>query len=124
MEEWVLAVGDIIVGMDIGTSKVSLVIGEVNSFNQVETLYTGTQKCSGIKKGKIISEEEIMLSISKLVKDAETDKVVYSSTELNVNDCTVDLAGENPGKYTIDIYIGENIFSGSFFIEEESNYQI
>ena len=58
------------------------------------------------------------------VKDAETDKVVYSSTELNVNDCTVDLAGENPGKYTIDIYIGENIFSGSFFIEEESNYQI
>ena len=59
-----------------------------------------------------------------LVKDAETDKVVYSSTELNVNDCTVDLAGENPGKYTIDIYIGENIFSGSFFIEEESNYQI
>ena len=62
-----MAVGDIIVGMDIGTSKVSLVIGEVNSFNQVETLYTGTQKCSGIKKGKIISEEEIMLSISKLV---------------------------------------------------------
>lgn len=45
-----MAVGDIIVGMDIGTSKVSLVIGEVNSFNQVETLYTGTQKCSGIKK--------------------------------------------------------------------------
>ena len=82
MEEWVLAVGDIIVGMDIGTSKVSLVIGEVNSFNQVETLYTGTQKCSGIKKGKIISEEEIMLSISKLVKDAETELYQVSMLQL------------------------------------------
>ena len=29
MEECALAIGDIIVGMDIGTSKVSLVIGEV-----------------------------------------------------------------------------------------------
>ena len=29
MEELTLAVGDIIVGMDIGTSKISLVIGEV-----------------------------------------------------------------------------------------------
>lgn len=66
----------------------------------------------------------VIPSVTITVKDAETDKVVYSSTELNVNDCTVDLAGENPGKYTIDIYIGENIFSGSFFIEEESNYQI
>ena len=89
MEEWVLAVGDIIVGMDIGTSKVSLVIGEVNSFNQVETLYTGTQKCSGIKKGKIISEEEIMLSISKLVKDAETE------LNFGINSAYVTI----PGKY-------------------------
>lgn len=32
MEELTLAVGDIIVGMDIGTSKVSLVMGEVNNF--------------------------------------------------------------------------------------------
>ena len=84
-----MAVGDIIVGMDIGTSKVSLVIGEVNSFNQVETLYTGTQKCSGIKKGKIISEEEIMLSISKLVKDAETE------LNFGINSAYVTI----PGKY-------------------------
>ncbi len=33
-----MAIGDIIVGIDIGTSKVSLVIGEVNNFNQVNFL--------------------------------------------------------------------------------------
>ena len=73
-------------------------------------------------EGSLVSIDflSVIPSVTITVKDAETDKVVYSSTELNVNDCTV----ENPGKYTIDIYIGENIFSGSFFIEEESNYQI
>ena len=34
-----MAIGDIIVGIDIGTSKVSLVIGEVNNFNQIS--FTG-----------------------------------------------------------------------------------
>ena len=54
-----MAIGDIIVGMDIGTSKVSMVIGEVNNFNQIEVIYTDSQKCSGIKKGKIIDEDEV-----------------------------------------------------------------
>ena len=52
MEECVLAIGDIIVGMDIGTSKMSLVIGEVNNFNQIEVLCTTSCRCNGIKKAK------------------------------------------------------------------------
>ena len=54
MEELILAIGDIIVGIDIGSSKVSLVVGEVNNFNQVELVYTVEHKCKGIKKTKII----------------------------------------------------------------------
>ena len=68
-----MAVGDVIVGMDIGTSKVSLVIGEVNNFNQIEVLSTTSCKCAGIKKGKIIDEEEIVAAVSKLIKDAEAE---------------------------------------------------
>ena len=52
MEELILAIGDIIVGIDIGSSKVSLVVGEVNNFNQVELVYTVEHKCKGIKKQK------------------------------------------------------------------------
>jgi len=33
-----LAIGDIIVGVDIGSSKVSTIVGEVNNFNQVEVI--------------------------------------------------------------------------------------
>lgn len=84
-----MAIGDIIVGMDIGTSKVSLVIGEVNNFNQIEVLCTTSCRCSGIKKGKIVDEDEIVAAISKLIKEAETE------TELTINSTYVTV----PGKY-------------------------
>ena len=66
-----MAIGDIIVGIDIGTSKVNAVVGEVNSFNQVEIIATSECKCFGMKKSKIIDEEEIASAISKAIEDAE-----------------------------------------------------
>lgn len=89
MEECVLAIGDIIVGMDIGTSKVSLVIGEVNNFNQIEVLCTTSCKCDGIKKAKIVDENEIVLAVSKLIKEAE------SELEMEINSTYLTI----PGKY-------------------------
>ena len=68
-----MAIGDIIVGIDIGTSKVCTVVGEVNNFGQIETMCSTSCKCDGLKKGKIINEEEISLSIAKTIKDAEEE---------------------------------------------------
>ncbi len=84
-----MAIGDIIVGIDIGTSKVSAVVGEVNSFNQVEIISTADCKCFGIKKGKIINEEEISLSINSIITDIE------KSENLKINSAYVTI----PGKY-------------------------
>lgn len=89
MEEQILAIGDIIVGIDIGTSKVSLVIGEVNNFNQIEVICTASHRCKGIQKGKIINENEIASCINKLIKEAETD------ANLKINSAYVTI----PGKY-------------------------
>ena len=58
-----MAIGDIIVGIDIGTSKVSTVVGEVNSFNQIEIIANSECRCNGIQKGKIINETEISVRI-------------------------------------------------------------
>lgn len=82
-----MAVGDIIVGIDIGTSKVSLIIGEVNNFNQVEILCSTNQSCSGMKKGKIIDETEVVESIKKVIADAEVD------TNLKINSAYVTIHG-------------------------------
>ena len=84
-----MAIGDIIVGIDIGTSKVSTVVGEVNNFSQIETICSTSHKCSGLKKGKIINEEEISLSISKTIKDAEDE------ANIRINSAYVTI----PGKY-------------------------
>ena len=84
-----MAIGDIIVGVDIGTSKVCTVIGEVNSFDQIETICSTSCKCSGLKKGKIINEEEISLSLGKTIKDAEDE------TNLKINSAYITI----PGKY-------------------------
>ena len=61
MEEQILAIGDIIVGIDIGTSKVSLVIGEVNNFNQIEVICTASHRCKGIQKGKIRKRKQMLI---------------------------------------------------------------
>ena len=84
-----MAIGDIIVGVDIGTTKISTVVGEVNNFEQIETICNTSYKCSGLKKGKIINEEEISLSLAKTIKDAEDE------TNLKINSAYVTI----PGKY-------------------------
>ena len=84
-----MAIGDIIVGVDIGTSKVCAVVGEVNNFGQIETICNTSYKCSGLKKGKIINEDEIILSLAKTIKDAEDE------TNLKINSAYVTI----PGKY-------------------------
>ena len=84
-----MAIGDIIVGVDVGTSKVCTVIGEVNSFDQIETICSTSCKCNGLKKGKIINEEEISTSLGKTIKDAEDE------TNLKINSAYVTI----PGKY-------------------------
>lgn len=84
-----MAIGDIIVGVDIGTSRVSTVVGEVNNFNQIEVICSTSSKCAGIKKGKIINEEEIVAAISKTIKEAE------EQANLKINSAYTMI----PGKY-------------------------
>lgn len=83
-----MAIGDVIVGIDIGTSKVSLIIGEVNNFNQVEIICSTNQPCDGIKKGKIIDENEVVQSITRVVEDAQID------TSLKINSAYITIHGK------------------------------
>lgn len=66
-----MAIGDIIVGIDIGTSRVSTVVGKVNNFSQIEVIAHSTAKCCGIKKCKIIDEDEVAAAISKTIQDVQ-----------------------------------------------------
>ena len=84
-----MAIGDIIVGIDIGTSKVSAVVGEVNNFNQIEIVCSTSNKCHGISKGKIIDDDAITTAVEKTIKEAE------EISDLKINSAYINI----PGKY-------------------------
>lgn len=84
-----MAIGDIIVGIDIGTSKVASVIAEINNFNQLEIIATAECKCFGMKKSKITDEEEIATAIGKTIAEVE------AQSNIKINSAYVTI----PGKY-------------------------
>jgi cell division protein FtsA len=64
-------VNEIIVAIDIGTSKICTLIGQVNKASQIEVIGKGIETCTGVKKGIIVDIESIANAIKNSVKEAE-----------------------------------------------------
>lgn len=80
-----MAIGDIIVGIDIGTSKVCCCLGQINKFNQVEILNSSSVACEGLKKGRIVSQEAVARAIRFAVSDIEaTQDFIIKSAYVNI----------------------------------------
>ncbi len=62
---------NILVGLDIGTSKVVAVVGVVNPTGGVEIIGTGLHPSSGLKKGVVVNIEATVNSIQRAVEEAE-----------------------------------------------------
>jgi cell division protein FtsA len=65
------AENNLIVGLDIGTSKVVAIVGEVNASGEVEIIGIGTQPSRGLKKGVVVNIESTVQSIQRAVEEAE-----------------------------------------------------
>jgi len=60
-----------IVGLDIGTSKVVAIVGEVNDEGQIEIIGIGSHPSRGLKKGVVVNIESTVQSIQRAVEEAE-----------------------------------------------------
>ena len=60
-----------IVGLDIGTSKVTAIVGETNEENQIEIVGIGSHPSRGLKKGVVVNIESTVQSIQRCVEEAE-----------------------------------------------------
>ncbi len=60
-----------LVGLDIGTSKVAAIVGEVNREGEIEIIGIGTHISRGMKKGVEIHIESTVQSIQRAVEEAE-----------------------------------------------------
>lgn len=56
-------------------------------------------------------------SVTIIIKDAETEEVVYSSTDLNVQKVNINLAGEEKGKYIVEIQLPTETYAGEFELD-------
>ena len=62
---------DIIVGLDIGTTKICAVVGDVHP-EAIEIIGIGTHPSEGLRKGVVINIEKTVNSIKEAIEEAET----------------------------------------------------
>ncbi len=61
----------LIVGLDIGTSKVLAIVGELGSTGEVEIIGVGHHPSRGMKKGVVVNIESTVQSIQRAIEEAE-----------------------------------------------------
>ncbi|MBI5511892.1 MAG: cell division protein FtsA [Deltaproteobacteria bacterium] len=64
-------VGDLIVGLDIGTTKICAIVGEVAEGGRVDIVGIGTHPSKGLRKGVVINIEATVSSIKSAIEEAE-----------------------------------------------------
>ena len=108
-----MAIGDLIVGIDVGTSRVCCCLGQINKFNQVEILNSTSSDCDGFKKGKYESTDAIARAIRFAISDIEGQQdFIIQSAYINILGKYVDVYNTKYGIELEDKYAGvsqENI---------------
>jgi len=62
---------NLVVGLDIGTSKVLAIVGEVTPAGEVEIIGVGHHPSRGMKKGVVVNIESTVQSIQRAIEEAE-----------------------------------------------------
>ena len=62
---------DLIVGLDIGSTKVCTVIGEINERGALEIIGIGISPSEGLRRGVVVNIESTLRSVSAAIESAE-----------------------------------------------------
>lgn len=80
---------DLVVGLDIGTSKVTCLVAEALPDGQFDVIGIGTQPMSGLKRGVVVNIEATVDAISRVVQEVEL------MAECKVHDVFTGIAGSH-----------------------------
>jgi len=78
-----------VAGLDIGSTKVSCLIADVDADGRAHLVGYGKEPCKGVKKGSVIDMDETTRSIERAVKSAE------QMCDRQVDAVTVGISGEH-----------------------------
>jgi cell division protein FtsA len=90
----------LVVGIDIGTTKIACVVGKIDSLGKVTILGIGRSKSDGVKRGIVLNIDQTVASIKEAVQKAEME------CGIKVHRVNVGIAGQHiksiqqPGIYT------------------------
>ena len=62
---------NLIVGLDIGTSKVVAIVGEISPDREIEIIGLGSSRSRGLKKGVVVNIESTVHTIQRAIEEAE-----------------------------------------------------
>jgi len=63
--------GRMVVGLDIGTSKIVAIVGEMSPEGQLEIIGIGSHASRGLKKGVVVNIDSTVQSIQRAIEEAE-----------------------------------------------------
>ncbi|WP_427338503.1 cell division protein FtsA [Caloranaerobacter sp. DY30410] len=82
--------GNVVTSIDLGSSKICVIISEIDSNGQLQVIGIGRSRCKGIKKGVVVDIEETTKAIIEAVTQAE------NMADLEVYEAYINI----PGGYT------------------------
>jgi len=80
---------EIIVGLDIGTTKIAAIVGRKNEHGKIEIMGFGRTESYGVKRGMVANIENTVQSIQKVVEEAS------QRAGVDINSVCVGIAGQH-----------------------------
>ncbi|MFN9798394.1 MAG: cell division FtsA domain-containing protein, partial [Bacteroidota bacterium] len=80
---------EIIVGLDIGTTKIACIVGKRNEFGKIEILGMGKSESIGVTRGVVSNIEKTVNSIRAAVEQAE------AASHVKIRSVNVGIAGQH-----------------------------
>jgi len=84
-----LTAGDYMVGLDIGTTKISVMIGKKNQYGKLEILGTGRAVSNGVARGIVANIDKTVDSIKEAVEQAK------QKSGIEIEEVFVGIAGQH-----------------------------
>ncbi|MFO0322374.1 MAG: cell division protein FtsA [Bacteroidota bacterium] len=104
-------IGDLIVGLDIGTTKIAAIVGYKNQFGKVEILSIGKSESLGVQRGVVANIEQTIDSINAAIK------IAADKADIDIEEVIVGIAGQHIKsmqhrgmitRKTLDIEVNQN----------------
>ena len=80
---------DLVVGLDIGTTKIAAIVGKKNEFGKVEILGIGKAESLGVNRGVVVNIEQTVASIKAAIA------IAADKAQVDIGEVIVGIAGQH-----------------------------